>query len=62
MITWPHAEVLAKELGEGVKYVVFDDKGHVLFWEAREDFTKLMEDLVDRTARLDAAYKGEQGG
>ena len=52
MITVPHAEVLAKELtGEGqeVKKTIFEGRGHVLFWEEREDFRKLIIALIDQT-------------
>lgn len=53
MITVPHAEVLAKELtGEGqeVKKTIFKGRGHVLFWEEREEFRKLITALIDKTS------------
>lgn len=60
MITAPHGEVLARELnagaeekaGRGVKLTMFQGNGHVLPWEKREEFTRLIEELVRDTEAL----------
>lgn len=53
MLTSPHAEILRKELNAGaqpadggVRYTMFEGNGHVLLWEKRKEFTRLIEDLV----------------
>lgn len=54
MLTVPHAEVLAKELGEGggVTKRIFQGRGHVLMWEEREEFRKLVSTLIDKTEKM----------
>lgn len=54
MITVPHAEVLAKELGEdkGVKKRIFQERGHVLMWEEREEFRNLVASLIEKTTEM----------
>lgn len=59
MITAPHAEMLARELNAGAqktgiqaRCTFFEGIGHVIPWEKREEFTKLMEDLVRDTEAL----------
>jgi len=54
MLTVPHAEVLAKELGEGdgVTKRIFQERGHVLMWEEREEFRRLISALVDKTENM----------
>jgi pimeloyl-ACP methyl ester carboxylesterase len=47
MITYPHAEVLRRELGEGVRFERFEGKGHVLMWEEREAFNRMVEEMVE---------------
>lgn len=55
MITVPHAEVLAKELserGQEVKKTIFEGRGHVLMWEEREEFRRLISGLIDKTSSM----------
>lgn len=55
MITVPHAEVLVKDLGgeaSGVKRIIFEGRGHVLPMEERQEFAKLIEDIVAKTEAL----------
>lgn len=54
MITVPHAEVLAKELGEdeGVTKTIFQGRGHVLMWEEREEFRRLLSGLIEKTENM----------
>ncbi len=48
----PHAEVLVRELGGGeVKNVVFEESGHVLFIQNREEIRKLIGEFVDRNSK-----------
>ena len=55
MITVPHAEVLAHDL-EGINQeitkTIYQNRGHVLMWEEREDFKKLISSLVDKTSAM----------
>ena len=55
MITVPHAEVLAGELGGeqgGIKKTIFEGRGHVLAWEEREEFKRLISGLIEKTESL----------
>ena len=54
MITLPHGETLAKELGEdaGITKVIMEGRGHVLHVEERERYTKLIQRLVEKTEKL----------
>lgn len=54
MITLPHAETLANELGEteGVTKIIFDGRGHVLHIEEREKYIKVLESMVEKTEEL----------
>ena len=55
MITYPHAEVLVKELGgedSGLTKVVFKGRGHVIPLEERKEFAKIISDLVAKTEGL----------
>lgn len=53
MITFPHAETLAKELGKkGVTKIIFDGRGHALHIEEREVYIKALESIVDKTEKL----------
>ncbi|KKY20025.1 putative alpha beta hydrolase [Phaeomoniella chlamydospora] len=52
MITFPHGEILAKELGEGVEFKVFEGRGHALCIEERDEFNRLLENFVHKTKRL----------
>ncbi|KAI9795196.1 MAG: hypothetical protein M1816_000218 [Peltula sp. TS41687] len=61
MITCPHAQMLVSGLNEGVerdagekevRCTLFEGSGHVIMWERREEFTRLMEDLVGYVERL----------
>ena len=52
MITVPHAEILAKGLdGDegGVSKTIFEGRGHVLIWEEREEFKRLISALIEKT-------------
>ncbi|KAI9874266.1 MAG: hypothetical protein M1830_009943 [Pleopsidium flavum] len=55
MITVPHAEVLVREMGgeeRGVTRIVIRGRGHVLPMEERKEFMRLVEDMVDKTEKL----------
>lgn len=55
MITFPHAEVLVKELGgedSGLSKTVFEGKGHVLPVEEDKEFNRLITEIVSRAANL----------
>jgi pimeloyl-ACP methyl ester carboxylesterase len=52
MITYPHAEVLRQELGEGVRFETYEGKGHVLMWEERDAFNRVVEEMVEFAMRL----------
>jgi len=53
MISFHHAEVLRRELGEGVRFERFEGMGHVLLWEVRERFNTVVEECVEMGRRLD---------
>lgn len=56
MITVPHAEVLASELGgegHGITKVIFQRRGHVLMWEEREEFRRLISALIEETGYME---------
>ena len=53
MITVPHAHVLAHDLGgeeQGITKTIFEGQGHVLFWEEREEFNRLVSTLIEKTS------------
>ena len=55
MITVPHAEVLAKELGGeegGVTKRIFEGRGHVLMWEEREEFRQSISAMIEKTENM----------
>lgn len=52
MITYHHGQVLARELGEGIRFESFDGMGHVLLWEAEERFNQLIVEVVDKGQAL----------
>ncbi|KAL8714187.1 MAG: hypothetical protein Q9220_001916 [cf. Caloplaca sp. 1 TL-2023] len=54
MITVPHGETLAKELGEekGVTKFIVQGKGHVLQMEEKEWFHSVIEDLVEKVEKM----------
>ena len=52
MITFPHAEVLAAELGEGITYRIFGRKGHGLPVEERDAFNEIVVELVQKTKAM----------
>lgn len=52
MITFPHGEVLAGELGEGVRVEFLEGQSHVIPIERREMFLKVLEEMVERTEAL----------
>ncbi|MCJ1399495.1 hypothetical protein MMC11_002697 [Xylographa trunciseda] len=52
MITLYHGEMLVRELGgeeSGVTRVIFKDRGHVLPMEERQEFARLIEQIVEKT-------------
>ncbi|KIX04800.1 uncharacterized protein Z518_05671 [Rhinocladiella mackenziei CBS 650.93] len=54
MVTFhPHAEMLKEQLGEGITYKVWEGKGHVLVWEAEEEFNQFLEDVFERWAKTE---------
>lgn len=54
MITFHHAEVLRRELGEGVRFEKFEGKGHVLMWEERDNFNRIVEQMVEKGRKLES--------
>ena len=52
MITYHHAEVLRRELGEGIRFERFEGRGHVLMWEEREVFNRVVEEMVQKGEKL----------
>ncbi|KAI4177076.1 MAG: hypothetical protein LQ343_000558 [Gyalolechia ehrenbergii] len=54
MITLPHGETLAKELGEkeGVTKIIVDGRGHVLHIEERDMYIKALESIVEKAENL----------
>ena len=55
MITVPHADVLVEELGrekQGVTKTIFQGRGHVLMWEEREEFKRLISALIEKTKNM----------
>ncbi len=63
MITAPHGEVLARELegddGQKVRFIRFEGSGHVLPWEKRVEFTRLMEEFIDKVEELNEKELGD---
>lgn len=56
MITFPHGEVLLRELGGeegGVTKAFFEGQGHVVPIERRGEFHKLIEGMVEKVAGLE---------
>lgn len=52
MITFHHAEVLGRELGEGVRFEKFEGTGHVLLWEGKSRFNRVVEEVVEKGRNL----------
>jgi len=52
MITFTHAGLLKKGLGEGVEFKVFEGKGHMLPWEVRDELNALIEGMVEKGKTL----------
>ena len=55
MITVPHGEVLARELGgadAGVTVVIKEGIGHVIMMEERAEFKRLIEAMIEKTSHL----------
>ncbi|RMZ91319.1 hypothetical protein DV736_g1435, partial [Chaetothyriales sp. CBS 134916] len=51
MITFPHAKLLRRELGDEIEYRVWEGAGHVLLWEEEREFNPWLEAFVQRQAR-----------
>ncbi|CAD0113707.1 unnamed protein product [Aureobasidium uvarum] len=57
MITFPHAEMLLNGLGgeeSGVRKAFFEGQGHVVPIELRQEFNKLIEEMVEKGKTLNA--------
>ena len=58
MITATHGEVLAKGLGweesqkMGVQKHIFEGRGHVLPFEEKDEFNRLIAEIVDKTEKM----------
>ncbi|KAL8842331.1 MAG: hypothetical protein Q9205_002337 [Flavoplaca limonia] len=54
MITAPHGEVLARELGEdqGVTKIIVEGRGHVLHFEEEKLYRGWLEKMVEKTENL----------
>jgi hypothetical protein len=52
MITFTHAGLLKKGLGEGIVFKGFEETGHMLPWEVRNEFHALVEDMVEKGKTL----------
>lgn len=56
MITFHHAEVLGRELkgedGQEVRFERYEGKGHVLMWEEKQSFNRVIEEMVEKGRRL----------
>lgn len=54
MITVPHGETLARELGEqeGVTKIIVQGRGHVLHFEEREMYNKALESMMEKVEKL----------
>ncbi|EAW14883.1 alpha/beta fold hydrolase [Aspergillus clavatus NRRL 1] len=48
MLTFRHGEILRDEIGEGIRWKVFDGAGHMLGWEREQEVNELMQEIVDR--------------
>ncbi|KAI9664102.1 MAG: hypothetical protein M1821_007593 [Bathelium mastoideum] len=56
MITFPHGEVLLQDLGgeeKGVTKAFYERKGHHLPAEERWDFNRRVQEMVEKTSKLD---------
>ncbi|CAD0090249.1 unnamed protein product, partial [Aureobasidium vineae] len=57
MITFPHAEMLLNGLGgeeSGIRKAFFEGQGHVVPIELRQEFNKLIEEMVEKGKTLNA--------
>jgi pimeloyl-ACP methyl ester carboxylesterase len=52
MVSFTHAGLLQKGLGEGIQFKVFEGKGHMLPWEVRDEFHALVEGMVEKGTTL----------
>ena len=52
MISYHHAEVLRRELGEGIRFEPAEGVGHVLPWESRDWFNRTVEEMVEKGEAL----------
>ena len=54
MITPPHAETLARELGEGegVTKVIMPGRAHVLHLEEQQMYQRVLENMMDKVEKL----------
>lgn len=53
MLTFHHALVLVRELGHGVRFERYQDKGHVLGWEVEDAYNRVIEEMVHNGSRSD---------
>jgi pimeloyl-ACP methyl ester carboxylesterase len=52
MVSFTHAGLLKKGLGEGIVFKPLEGKGHMLPWEARNEFHALVESMVEKGRAL----------
>ena len=55
MLTVPHGRILAEELGgeeSGVTKVIFEGKGHVLMMEEKQEFDRLITQIIEKTETM----------
>lgn len=56
MISPPHGETLARELGgegEGVTKIIVEGRGHVLHYEERAMYQEVLESMVEKAEKLE---------
>lgn len=52
MVSFTHAGLLKEGLGEGIVFKPLEGKGHMLPWEARDEFHALVECMVEKGQAL----------
>jgi pimeloyl-ACP methyl ester carboxylesterase len=52
MISFTHAGLLKKGLGEGIVFKAVEGKGHMLPWEVTDEFHTLVEGMVEKAKAL----------
>jgi pimeloyl-ACP methyl ester carboxylesterase len=54
MITYNHGELLRDEIGEGVEWKSYDDRGHVLMWEEEKSFNQWVSDFIQKCKTMES--------